>query len=155
MVLRNTFRGGVHPLHHIGEGKPLTQACPIRTVPADTVVIPVGMHLGAPSAPCVATGQRVRVGEVIATPVGGFGLPVHASVSGEVLFVDERQMLKGRPELCIGIQNDHADEWGELHPLNKESAGPAEIIAAVKDAGICGMGGAAFPTHVKLTIPEG
>ena len=155
MVLRNTFRGGVHPLHHIGEGKPLTQACPIRTVTADLVVIPVGMHLGAPSAPCVAKGQRVRVGEVIATPVGGFGLPVHASVSGEVLFVDERQMLKGRPELCIGIRNDHADEWVELHPLNAESASPAQIIAAVKEAGICGMGGAAFPTHVKLTIPEG
>ena len=153
--MRNTFRGGVHPLHHIGEGKPLTQACPIRVYTADTVVIPVGMHLGAPSAPCVAKGQRVKMGEVIATPVGGFGLPVHASVSGEVLFVEERQMLRNRPEVCIGIQNDHLDEWVELTPLNAQSATPAEIIAAVKNAGICGMGGAAFPTHVKMSIPEG
>jgi len=153
--LRNTFRGGVHPLHHIGEGKPLTQASPIRVFTADTVVIPVGMHLGAPSAPCVAKGQRVKMGEVIATPVGGFGLPVHASVSGEVLFVEERQLLRNRPEVCIGIQNDHLDEWVELTPLNAQSATPAEIIAAVKNAGICGMGGAAFPTHVKMSMPEG
>jgi len=113
------------------------------------------MHLGAPSAPCVAKGQHVRMGEVIATPVGGFGLPVHASVSGEVLFVEERQMLRSRPEVCIGIQNDHNDEWVELTPKNAQSASPSEIIAAVKNAGICGMGGAAFPTHVKMTIPEG
>ena len=113
------------------------------------------MHLGAPSAPCVAKGQHVKMGEVIATPVGGFGLPVHASVSGEVLFVEERQMLRSRPEVCIGIQNDHNDEWVELTPKNAQSASPSEIIAAVKNAGICGMGGAAFPTHVKMTIPEG
>lgn len=155
MVLRNTFRGGVHPLHHIGEGKPLTKACPIRVVSTDVVVIPVGMHLGAPSAPCVEKGQRVKTGEVIATPVGGFGLPVHASVSGEVLFVEERQLLRSKPEICIGIQNDHADDWVELSPMDAEKASAAEIIAAVKNAGICGMGGAAFPTHVKLTIPEG
>ncbi|HML67224.1 MAG TPA: electron transport complex subunit RsxC [Clostridia bacterium] len=153
--MRNTFRGGVHPLHHIGEGKLLTQANPIRAITVDTVVIPVGMHLGAPSEPCVAKGQHVQLGEVIATPVGGFGLPVHASVSGEVLFVEERQMLKSKPEVCIGIRNDHADEWVELQPLDLASATPAELIAAVKNAGICGMGGAAFPTHVKMSIPEG
>lgn len=113
------------------------------------------MHLGAPSEPCVAKGQRVRIGEVIATPVGGFGLPVHASVSGEVLFVEERQMLRSKPEICIGIRNDHADEWVDLKPLDVARASAAEIIAAVKNAGICGMGGAAFPTHVKMTIPEG
>ena len=154
MILKNTFRGGVHPLHQIGEGKPLTQACPVRAVTTDVVIIPVGMHLGAPSAPCVAKGQRVKMGEVIATPVGGFGLPVHASVSGEVLFVEERQQLKSKPELCIGIQNDHRDEWTTLTPLDLERATPAQIIEAVRNAGICGMGGAAFPTFVKLTIPE-
>jgi electron transport complex protein RnfC len=113
------------------------------------------MHLGALSEPCVAKGQRVKVGEVIATPVGGFGLPVHASVSGEVQFVEERQLLRNRPELCIGIANDHLDEWVELTPRNAETASAAEIISAVKNAGICGMGGAAFPTHVKMSIPEG
>ena len=113
------------------------------------------MHLGAPSAPCVEKGQRVKLGEVIATPVGALGLPVHASVSGEVLFVETRQMLRSKPELCIGIQNDHMDEWVPLTPLDAERAEPQEILAAVKNAGICGMGGAAFPTHIKMTIPEG
>ncbi|NLI53408.1 MAG: electron transport complex subunit RsxC [Clostridiales bacterium] len=153
--MRKSFRGGVHPLRHIGEGKPLAQNKPVRAVSPDVVVIPVGMHLGAPSEPCVEKGKRVKLGELIAKPVGGLGLPVHASVSGEVLFVEERQMLRSRPELCIGIQNDHLDEWVELAPLDAARASAAEIIAAVKNAGICGMGGAAFPTHVKLSIPEG
>ena len=153
--MRKSFQGGVHPLRPIGEGKPLTRGSSVRAVVPDVVVIPVGMHLGAPSAPCVEKGQRVRLGELIATPVGALGLPVHASVSGEVIFVEERQMLRAKPELCIGIQNDHLDEWVPHTPLNAESATPGEIIAAVKDAGICGMGGAAFPTHIKLTIPEG
>ncbi len=153
--MSKSFRGGVHPLRHIGEGKPLTQASPVRAIVPDTVVIPVGMHLGAPSEPCVEKGQRVLMGEVIAKPVGGLGLPVHASVSGEVMFVETRQMLRAKPELCIGIQNDKLDEWVELHPMAPEQATPAEILSAVKNAGICGMGGAAFPTHIKLSIPEG
>ena len=140
----------------MGEGKPLTNASPIRAVAPNTVVIPMGMHLGAPSAPCVEKGQRVQLGQVIATPVGGLGLPVHASVSGEVLFVEVRQQLRAAPELCIGIQNDGQDDWVELTPVGTvEQAEPAQILAAVKNAGICGMGGAAFPTHVKLAIPEG
>ena len=153
--MRKSFQGGVHPLRQIGEGKPLTRSSSVKVVTPDVVVIPVGMHLGAPSAPCVEKGQRVKLGELIATPVGGLGLPVHASVSGEVLFVEDRQMLRARPEKCIGIQNDHLDEWVPLTPLNAETATPGEIVAAVKNAGICGMGGAAFPTHIKLTIPEG
>lgn len=153
--MNKSFRGGIHPLRHIGEGKPLTRTSAVREVSADLLVIPVGMHLGAPSEPCVEKGQRVLMGEVIAKPVGGLGLPVHASVSGEIAFVEARQMLRGKPELCIGIQNDHLDEWVELHPLDAERATAAEIIAAVKNAGLCGMGGAAFPTHIKMSIPEG
>jgi len=153
--LNKTFRGGVHPLRHIGEGKPLTRNAPVAELSPDVVVIPVGMHFGAPSEPCVTKGQRVLLGEVIAKPVGGLGLPVHASVSGEVLFVEERQMLRSKPEICIGIQNDRLDEWVQLSPLDAGKAKPEEIISAVKNAGICGMGGAAFPTHIKLTVPEG
>lgn len=154
--MKKTFRGGVHPLRKNGEGKPLTNACSVRAVVPDAVVIPMGMHLGAPSAACVQKGQRVKLGEVIATPVGALGLPVHASVSGEVLFVETRQQLRAAPELCVAIKNDGLDEWVELTPAGSlESVTPEQIIAAVKSAGICGMGGAAFPTHVKLSIPEG
>ena len=63
--------------------------------------------------------------------------------------------MRAKPEICIGIRNDHADEWVALQPLDLASATPEELIAAVKNAGICGMGGAAFPTHVKMSIPEG
>ncbi|MEN6595528.1 MAG: electron transport complex subunit RsxC [Clostridiaceae bacterium] len=154
--MKKTFRGGVHPLRHIGEGKPLTSACSVRAVVPDVVVIPLGMHLGAPGAACVQKGQRVKLGEVIATPVGGLGLPVHASVSGEVLFVEPRQQLKAAPELCVGIKNDGLDEWVALSPAGSlESVTPEQIVSAVKSAGVCGMGGAAFPTHIKLSIPEG
>ena len=154
--MKKTFRGGVHPLHKIHEGKPLTSGCAVKPLVPEQVVIPVGMHLGAPSAPCVQAGDHVLMGQVIATPVGGLGIPVHASVSGDVTFVEKRQLMRPAPELCIGIQNDKKDEWVELHPLGTAEDAPADkLIAAIKDAGICGMGGAAFPTHIKLSIPEG
>ena len=154
--MKNSFRGGVHPLHHIGEGKPLTAERAIRRIAPQQVTIPLGMHLGAPSAPCVQPGETVKIGQVIATPVGGLGLPVHASVSGEVKFVDKRQLLRPAPEMCVGIQSDMLEDWAELTPLGDAETAPAEkIIECVKNAGICGMGGAAFPTHIKMSIPEG
>ena len=154
--MKNSFRGGVHPLHNVGEGKPLTAECAVRRIAPQQVTIPLGMHLGAPSAPCVQVGDTVKIGQVIATPVGGLGIPVHASVSGEVKFVDKRQLLRPAPELCIGIQSDMLDDWVELTPLGDAETAPAErIIECVKNAGICGMGGAAFPTHIKMSIPEG
>ncbi len=154
--MKNSFRGGVHPLHEIHEGKLATCSLAVRPLYPGTVVIPVGMHLGAPSAPCVQKGDIVKMGQLIAEPVGGLGLPVHASVSGEVLAVEKRQQLRQTPEVCIEIQNDMRDDWVELHPLGDAEEVPAEaIIPAVKAAGICGMGGASFPTHIKLSVPEG
>ena len=152
--MKNTFRGGVHPLAEIHEGKTLTANCRTRAIQPAVVAIPLGMHLGAPSAVCVARGDVVRAGQVIAEPVGGLGLPVHASVSGQVIAVEERQLLRATPEMCVIIQNDMCDEWVELTPIgDAETVEPERIIPAVKAAGICGMGGAAFPTHVKMTVP--
>lgn len=154
--MKKTFCGGVHPLHASGEGKPLSAPSAVRAFSPGRVVLPVGMHLGAPSAPCVQPGDAVKIGQVIAEPVGGLGLPVHASVSGTVSFVEKRQLLRAVPELCIGIENDMLEEWVELTPLGDVESAPADqIVAAVKSAGICGMGGAAFPTHIKLCVPEG
>lgn len=151
-----SFRGGIHPLSRIHEGKRLTSGEPVRPVRPGMVVIPMGMHLGAPSAPCVQKGDTVKIGQVIATPVGGLGLPVHASVSGQVSAVEKRQQLRGATELCIEIQSDMLDEWVELTPVgDAETVAPEAIIPAVKAAGICGMGGAAFPTHIKMSIPDG
>lgn len=151
-----TFRGGIHPLHSVHEGKPLASGSPIEELKASIVVIPVGMHLGAPSTPCVKKGDRVLLGQVIATANGFLGVPVHASVSGTVMAVEPRQQLKGHPETCIVIENDGLDESVDFIPAGSvESVTSEQIIKAVRDAGVCGMGGAAFPSAVKLSIPEG
>ena len=150
------FRGGVHPLKSTHEGKPLTSGKKIRALVPGAVTISMSMHAGAPSEPCVAAGDTVRLGQVIGTPVGGLGLPVHASVSGRVTAVGPVQQLRAQREVCVTIENDMRDDWCELLPAGTlENASAGAIVAAVRAAGICGMGGAAFPTHIKLTIPEG
>ncbi len=151
-----TFRGGIHPLHSTGAGKNPTKDKPIREYVSDTVCIAMDQHLGAPSTPCVKKGDKVLIGQVIGEANGPRGIPVHASVSGTVMEVGQRQMLQKGPSTCVIIQNDFNDNWVELHGLgNVESVDPEMIIPAIRDAGICGMGGACFPTHVKLTVPEG
>lgn len=151
-----TFRGGIHPLHHQHEGKSATAGKAVRTFVSDSVCIALDMHLGAPSTPCVKKGDTVKIGQVIAEAVGPRGIPVHASVSGTVMDVGPMQQLGREPSPCVTIQNDFNETWVELKGLgNVESAPVDQIIPAIRDAGICGMGGASFPTHVKLTLPEG
>lgn len=151
--LKATFRGGVHPAHG---SKAQTQGLATRSFVSDMVRIIMNMNIGAPSQPCVAKGDHVKIGQVIGEPVGFLGLPVHASVSGEVVSVEPIPYLSEQPAMCVTIHNDFADEWVELHPLGSvETVDPALIIPAIKNAGICGLGGASFPTHVKLSIkPE-
>ena len=151
--LKATFRGGVHPAHG---SKAQTQGLATRSFVSYTVRIIMNMNIGAPSQPCVAKGDHVKIGQVIGEPVGFLGLPVHASVSGEVVSVEPIPYLSEQPAMCVTIHNDFADEWVELHPLGSvETVDPALIIPAIKNAGICGLGGASFPTHVKLSIkPE-
>lgn len=151
-----TFRGGIHPLHARHEGKTATRDLSIRDFVPEVVCIPLNMHIGAPSLPCVKKGDRVLKGQVIAEPQGGLGLPVHASVSGEVLEVGKKQMDSALPSPTITIKNDGLEEWVELSPLGTVEDAPADrIVNKIKEAGICGMGGACFPTHVKLSPPEG
>ena len=151
--MKATFRGGVHPANG---SKAQTQGLATRSFVSDTVRIIMNMNIGAPSQPCVAKGDHVKIGQVIGEPVGFLGLPVHASVSGEVVSVEPIPYLSEQPAMCVTIHNDFADEWVELHPLGSvETVDPALIIPAIKNAGICGLGGASFPTHVKLSIkPE-
>ena len=151
--MKATFRGGVHPAHG---SKAQTQGLATRSFVSDTVRIIMNMNIGAPSQPCVAKGDHVKIGQVIGEPVGFLGLPVHASVSGAVVSVEPIPYLSEQPAVCVTIHNDFADEWVELHPLGSvETVDPALIIPAIKNAGICGLGGASFPTHVKLSIkPE-
>ena len=152
--MRLSFKGGIHPLKELHEGKDKSVRKPIRDMIPEKVAIQVDMHIGAPSQPIVKKGDQVKLGQVIATAVGGIGIPVHASVSGEVTAVTTRQMLGKKASTTIEIKSNGLDEWVELHPLGNVETAPADkIIQQVKDAGICGMGGACFPTHIKMSPP--
>ncbi|MHC1786248.1 MAG: electron transport complex subunit RsxC [Christensenellales bacterium] len=153
--MKFTIRGGVHPLHDAHEGKDASRKQPIRAYAPESVCIPLDMHIGAPSSPIVKKGDRVLLGQVIAEAVGGIGIPVHASVAGEVTDISQKQMLGKKASPCVTIKNDGTDEWVALNPLGDvEKAAAEQIIPAIKAAGICGMGGACFPTHIKMSPPK-
>ena len=153
---KKTFKRGIHPLRGIQGGKLPTRGLPIEDYASDSVTIPMQMHIGAPATPCVKKGDHVKLGQVIGLANGFMSVPVHASVSGEVTAVGPIAYTGAAPVMAVSIRNDFLDTWEELHPLGSvEQADPARILPAIQAAGICGMGGAAFPTHVKLTPPPG
>ncbi len=153
---KHTFAGGIHPLHGQHEGKAATRGKPVREFVSDSVCIPMDMHLGAPSKPLVRKGDHVKIGQVIGEAVGPRGIPVHASVSGLVTEVGLKQQLLSNASMCVTIQNDFADEWVECKGFGNVETAPADkIVPAILAAGICGMGGACFPTHAKLSPPSG
>jgi len=155
-MMKKTFKRGVHPLHSQHGGKAPTRNLETREYVSDTVIISMAMNIGAPATPCVQKGDQVLMGQVIGTANGFVSVPVHASVSGEVIAVDKIPYLGNEPVMAVTIKNDFADTWCELKPLGHvEQVDPALIIPAIQDAGITGMGGASFPTHVKLTFREG
>ena len=141
--------GGVHP----SEKKELSEHAALVRFPApDTVVIPMSMHLGAPANPIVAVGDQVKVGQKIGEAAGFISAPVHSSVSGTVIAIEDRPHATRGTCPAVVIQNDHKDTLHESVKPNKplEELTPDEIIDIVKEAGIVGMGGAGFPTYVKL-----
>ena len=143
------YYGGVHPSEHkeLSEDKTLVPF----SVP-DILVIPMSMHLGAPANPVVQVGDYVKKGQVIGEAAGFISAPVHATVSGEVIAVEERPHANRGSCLSVVIRNDHKETLHEsVQPHGDlESLSAAEIIEIVKNAGIVGMGGAGFPTYVKL-----
>ena len=140
----------------MGYGKLPTKGKPVEDYVSDSVVISMAMNIGAPATPCVKKGDYVKVGQVIGTASGFMSVPVHASVSGEVTAVDKIHHLGTAPVMAVSIKNDFTDTWEETHPMgNVETVDPAKVIPAIQAAGIVGMGGASFPTHVKLTFKEG
>ena len=141
--------GGIHPV----EGKEPTEHKALVSFPApETVVIPLSMHLGAPANPIVNVGDYVKMGQKIGEAAGFISAPVHASVSGTVVAIEERPHATRGTCLSIVIANDGKDTLDESIQPNKplEELTAAEIIEIVKNAGIVGMGGAGFPTYVKL-----
>ena len=153
---KKTFRRGIHPLHRSHEGKLQTRDLPIKDYVSDTVIISMAMNIGAPAKPIVKKGDHVDIGQVIGEAQGFMSVPVHASVSGEVTAVDLVPGVGPAPAMAVTIKNDFNDTWVELHPLgNVENVDPKAVIPAIQAAGITGMGGASFPTHVKLTFQQG
>lgn len=148
-----TFRGGVHPY----EGKDLSKDLPIKTVqPKKELVFPMGQHIGAPATPIVAKGDKVLVGQKIGEASGFISANICSSVSGTVKAVEPRMLLNGSQATCVVIENDGEyaaiDGLGEDRDYTKLSAD--EIRDIVKEAGVVGMGGAGFPTNVKLAPKE-
>ena len=144
-----TFKGGVHPY----EGKKLAENAAIREVlPKGLLVYPMSQHIGAPATPVVSVGDTVKKGQKIAEAGGFVSSPIYATVSGTVKAIEPRRVAVGDMVNSIVIENDGAyDEVAYTPTADVSALSREEIIAKVKEAGVVGMGGAGFPTHVKLS----
>ncbi len=148
-----TFRHGVHP----PELKELTEREKIRRMPfPDEVVLPLSQHTGKPAKLIVREGDRVERGDKVAVADGFISSPVHASASGTVTSVDLWPHPDGsyKPAVRIAVERYSAQAPRPRIVPRWENLSPAEIVQAVQDAGVVGLGGAAFPTHVKLAAPK-
>ncbi|SDB09799.1 electron transport complex subunit RsxC [Eubacterium oxidoreducens] len=147
-----TFKGGTHPY----DGKELSKDQPITDyLPTGDMVYPLSQHIGAPATPIVAVGDEVLAGQKIAEASGFVSAPIYASVSGKVKAIEPRRVVVGDMVNSIIIENDgqfNAVEFEEVHDL--DSLSKEDIIGKIKEAGVVGMGGAGFPTHVKLSPKE-
>lgn len=147
-----TFKGGTHPPH----SKKATQNIAIaKAEPPKVVVIPMQQHIGAPCDPIVNVGDEVKVGQKIGEAKGFVSVPVHSSVSGKVVAIEPRMYTGGTKVTCVVIENDMQDTIHESVSTkgSLESLSSDDIKNIIKESGIVGMGGATFPTHVKLAVP--
>ncbi len=148
-----TFKGGIHPkdMKLATSGKAI-----IDIVPPETLVFPLSQHIGAPAKPIVTVGDTVLAGQKIAVSDGFVSANVHSSVSGKVVAIEARLHPNGNKVESIVIENDGL--YSQCEDMKKyifSEVTPSQIVDAIKEAGIVGMGGAAFPTHVKLSPPDG
>jgi electron transport complex protein RnfC len=148
-----SFRGGVHPAGHKGltDNKPI-EKCALP----EKVVIPLQQHTGSPAEPLVEVGDKVLAGQKIADSTGFISAVHHASISGEVTQIGAAPHPLGRKMVAIEITSDGNDDWIEMPRVGQEdlpAISPGKIRDIVAQNGIVGLGGAAFPTHVKLSPP--
>ena len=147
--MRNTFRGGVHP-----DGrKELSREALLRPYnPTGELVFPLSQHIGKPAKPIVKKGDPVLVGQKIAEADGYVSAHIHASCSGRVKAIEARRVSTGQMMDCIIVENDGqftpVEDYGR--PVDVKSLSNDDIVRRVQEAGIVGLGGAGFPTHVKL-----
>ncbi len=151
-AIKNYKLGGIHP----PEKKEMSRECAIQIAPVPEVItVPLSQHIGAPCTPAVKKGDEVKKGQVIGEAGGFISAPIHAPVSGKVTAIDEVVHIFGRKVPAIVIENDGAEQWAEGCNIQSDTSEitPEQIRQKVRDSGIVGMGGATFPTHVKLSPP--
>ena len=154
-MLKTFPKGGVHP----PENK-LSAGSPVETLPLpETVVIPLSQHIGAPAAVKVKVGDKVKTGQLIADSTGFVSANVHSSVTGTVKKIDLFPDLSGyrRPAVQIDVEGDEWEDGIDNSSVLKTEITDSieEIVRKVTAAGIVGLGGAAFPAHVKILVPKG
>ena len=147
-----TFAGGIHPY----DGKDLSKDKPIKDIlPKGDLVYPMSQHIGAPARAIVKKGDAVLTGQMIAEAGGFVSAPIYATVSGRVKAIEPRRVVTGDMVMSIIIENDGQYREVEYEPPRPlEQLSKEEIIDKIKKAGVVGMGGAGFPTHVKLSPKE-
>jgi len=154
-VLKSFKIGGVHPAENKLSAPKAIEALAVPK----SVFIPVGQHIGAPAAAVVQKGDKVKVGQLIAKSSGFVSANIHSSVSGVVKKVEAGPDSSGYPKLGVYIDVD-GDDWEEGIDRSNElkteiNLGAEAVLAKIQEAGIVGLGGATFPTHVKLMPPKG
>lgn len=143
------FHGGVHPPQHKLE----SAATPIRQAPLPKrLVLPLRQHIGSVGKLRMAVGDRVLKGQLLAEASGNISAAVHAPSSGTIVAIDEQMIPhpSGLPDLCITLETDGEDRWIEHQPLDYRNMDRGELFARLQQSGIVGLGGAVFPSHVKL-----
>ncbi len=148
-----TFPGGIHP----HDNKAFSKDKKIEEMPLPKkIVIPLSQHIGAPSKPVVKIGDEVLAGQKIADAGGFVSIPMHSSISGKVTKLAQFNHPTGALVQGIEITGDGEDKWIELSDDdNYMELSAKDMKERIAEAGVCGMGGAGFPTHVKLSPPEG
>ncbi len=145
-----TFRGGIHPY----DGKDLSKDKEVRDyLPEKDMIYPISQHIGAPAVPVVKKGDKVLAGQVIAEATGFVSANIHSAVSGTVKVIEPRMTQGGTKVNSIVIENDNEYKTIDYSTniVSEDKMDREHIINAIKEAGVVGMGGAGFPTHVKLS----
>ncbi|MGM0580521.1 MAG: electron transport complex subunit RsxC [Bacteroidota bacterium] len=153
-LAKHTFKNGIHP----PENKEETNKLPIRQFSfSPLIILPLAQHIGAPSKIIVREGQEVVRGQILAESDGYLSVPLHAPASGVVRKISNVPTISGKMTTGIYLEPfpSSTQEILEGNPIDLETASPEEILLGIQQAGIVGLGGAAFPTHAKLKIPEG